>query len=63
VIRLANAALDDVRRRTQQTSTGHRGRMTDPPADACPRPSRSGRMQETTRPPLPYAISSANGIR
>jgi transposase len=30
VIRLANAALDDVRRRTQQTSTGHRGRKTDP---------------------------------
>jgi transposase len=27
---LANAALDDVRRRTQQTSTGRRGRKTDP---------------------------------
>jgi transposase len=30
VIRLANAALDDVRRRTQQTTTGHRGRKDDP---------------------------------
>jgi transposase len=30
VIRLANAALDEVRRRTQQTSTGHRGRKADP---------------------------------
>jgi transposase len=30
VIRLANAALDEVRRRTQQAATGHRGRKTDP---------------------------------
>jgi len=30
VIRLANAALDDVRRRVQQTSLGHRGRKGDP---------------------------------
>jgi transposase len=30
VIRLANAALDEVRRRTQQTTTGHRGRKADP---------------------------------
>jgi transposase len=30
VIRLANAALDEIRRRTQQTSTGHRGRKVDP---------------------------------
>ena len=30
VIRLANAALDEVRRRTQQTTTGHRGRKHDP---------------------------------
>jgi transposase len=30
VIRLANAALDEVRRRTQQTTTGHRGRKVDP---------------------------------
>jgi transposase len=30
VIRLANAALDEVRRRTQQTTTGHRGRKDDP---------------------------------
>jgi transposase len=30
VIRLANAALDAVRRRTQQTTTGHRGRKADP---------------------------------
>jgi transposase len=30
VIRLANAALDEVRRRTQQTTTGHRGRKPDP---------------------------------
>src|SRR5918994_671522 len=30
VIRLANAALDEVRRRVQQTTTGHRGRKTDP---------------------------------
>jgi transposase len=30
VIRLANAALDEVRRRTQQTSLGHRGRKADP---------------------------------
>jgi transposase len=30
VIRLANAALDEVRRRTQQTSTGHRGHKSDP---------------------------------
>jgi transposase len=30
VIRLANAALDEVRRRTQQTTTGHRGRRADP---------------------------------
>jgi transposase len=30
VIRLANAALDGVRRRTQQVSLGHRGRKTDP---------------------------------
>jgi transposase len=29
VIRLANAALDEVRRRTQQTTTGHRGRKAD----------------------------------
>jgi hypothetical protein len=29
-IRLANAALDEVRRPTQQTSTGHRGRKPDP---------------------------------
>jgi hypothetical protein len=27
---LANAALDEVRRRTQQTTTGHRGRKHDP---------------------------------
>jgi transposase len=30
VIRLANVALDEVRRRTQQTTTGHRGRKADP---------------------------------
>lgn len=30
VIRLANAALDEVRRRTQHTTTGHRGRKHDP---------------------------------
>jgi transposase len=30
VIRLANTALDEVRRRTQQTTTGHRGRKADP---------------------------------
>jgi transposase len=30
VIRLANAALDEVRRRTQQTATGHRGHKADP---------------------------------
>jgi transposase len=30
VIRLANAALDDVRRRVQQATTGHRGRKGDP---------------------------------
>jgi transposase len=30
VIRLANAALDEVRRRVQHTTTGHRGRKTDP---------------------------------
>ena len=30
VIRLANATLDEVRRRTQQTTTGHRGRKADP---------------------------------
>jgi transposase len=30
VIRLANAALDKVRRRTQQTSLGHRGHKADP---------------------------------
>jgi transposase len=29
-IRLANAAVDDVRRRTQQATTGHRGRKPDP---------------------------------
>jgi transposase len=29
-VRLANAALDEVRRRTQQTSLGHRGRRHDP---------------------------------
>jgi hypothetical protein len=30
VIRLANAALDEVRRRVQQTSLGHRGHKPDP---------------------------------
>jgi transposase len=30
VVRLANAALDQVRRRVQQTTTGHRGRKHDP---------------------------------
>jgi len=30
VIRLANAALDEVRRRVQHTTTGHRGRKRDP---------------------------------
>jgi transposase len=30
VVRLANATLDEVRRRTQQTSLGHRGRSHDP---------------------------------
>jgi transposase len=30
VIRLANAALDDVRRRTQNDTLGHRGRKADP---------------------------------
>lgn len=30
VIRLANQALDEVRRRTQQAALGHRGRKTDP---------------------------------
>jgi transposase len=30
VIRLANAALDEIRRRTQQTTTGHGGRKADP---------------------------------
>jgi transposase len=30
VIRLGNAALDQVRRRVQQTTTGHRGRRDDP---------------------------------
>jgi transposase len=30
VIRLANQALDEVRRRAQQTSLGHRGRRDDP---------------------------------
>jgi transposase len=30
VIRLANAALDEVRRRVQNSSTGHRGRKADP---------------------------------
>jgi hypothetical protein len=30
VIRLANAAPDEVRRRVQQTTTGHRGRKDDP---------------------------------
>jgi transposase len=30
VIRLANAALDEVRRRTQQATTGHRGHKHDP---------------------------------
>ena len=30
MIRLANAALDEVRRRVQHTTTGHRGRKTDP---------------------------------
>lgn len=30
VIRLANAALDEVRRRTQHATTGHRGRKDDP---------------------------------
>jgi transposase len=30
VIRLANAVIDDVRRRVQQTVTGHRGRKADP---------------------------------
>jgi transposase len=30
VIRLANAALDEVRRRVQHTTTGHRGRKADP---------------------------------
>jgi transposase len=30
VVRLANAAVDEVRRRTQQVSLGHRGRKVDP---------------------------------
>jgi transposase len=30
VIRLANAALDEVRRRVQHATTGHRGRKHDP---------------------------------
>jgi transposase len=30
VVRLANAALDEVRRRVQHTTTGHRGRKSDP---------------------------------
>ncbi len=30
IVRLANRALDDVRRRTQQELTGHRGRRGDP---------------------------------
>jgi hypothetical protein len=30
VIRLANVALDEVRRRTQLTTSGHRGRKADP---------------------------------
>ena len=30
VIRLANAALDEVRRRVQHTTLGHRGRKPDP---------------------------------
>ncbi len=30
VVRLANAAMDQVRRRVQQTSLGHRGRKPDP---------------------------------
>jgi transposase len=30
VIRLANAAMDEVRRRVQQTTTHHRGRKADP---------------------------------
>jgi hypothetical protein len=30
VIRLANAVVDDVRRRVQNTTTGHRGRAVDP---------------------------------
>jgi transposase len=30
VVRLANAAIDDVRRRVQQTQLGHRGRTDDP---------------------------------
>ena len=30
VVRLANSALDDVRRRVQQVATGHRGRKPDP---------------------------------
>lgn len=30
IVRLANAVIDDVRRRVQQTTTGHRGRKRDP---------------------------------
>jgi transposase len=29
-VRLANAVLDQLRRRTQQTTLGHRGRKQDP---------------------------------
>jgi transposase len=51
VIRLANAALDEVRRRVQQTTTCHRGRKTDalyrgpPQAPGQPRLSRPRQLR------------------
>lgn len=39
IVKLATAAVDEVRRRVQQQTTGHRGRKGDP----APRPSATSR--------------------
>src|SRR4029434_2307815 len=56
-IRLANTVVDQVRRRTQQATLGHRGRTRAP----CPTRSSPGPAGGPNRPPS--GIGAASAIR
>ena len=61
IVRLANRALDDVRRRTQQELTGHRGRRGDPLYDIRKvLLTGAERLSDTTRARLDAALAAGD---